>query len=83
MSASVAMKVLELWRYPVKTMAGEMLERARIGPLGIEGDRIVHVEDATGHVVTSRSIPASSATGARWGQAASPWWMAVHGLLLR
>jgi len=57
MSASVAMKVFELWRYPVKTMAGEMLERARIGPLGIEGDRIVHVEDATGHVITSRSHP--------------------------
>jgi uncharacterized protein YcbX len=51
------MKVLELWRYPVKTMAGEMLARARIGPLGIEGDRVVHVEDASGRVVTSRSHP--------------------------
>jgi uncharacterized protein YcbX len=51
------MKVVELWRYPVKTMAGEMLERARIGPLGIEGDRVVHVEDGQGRVVTSRSHP--------------------------
>lgn len=57
MDAPGAMKVVELWRYPVKTMAGEPLERARIGPLGIEGDRVVHVEDAGGGVVTSRSHP--------------------------
>ena len=29
------MKVAEIWRYPVKTMAGEKLQRVRIGPLGI------------------------------------------------
>lgn len=51
------MHIAELWRYPVKTMGGERLERARIGPLGIEGDRIVHVEDGRGRVVTSRSHP--------------------------
>lgn len=51
------MKVTELWRYPIKTMAGERLQRAAIGPLGIEGDRVVHVEDSRGHVVTSRSHP--------------------------
>jgi uncharacterized protein YcbX len=51
------MKVTELWRYPIKTMAGEPLPRARIGPLGIEGDRIVHVEDVRARVVTSRSHP--------------------------
>jgi uncharacterized protein YcbX len=51
------MKITELWRYPVKTMAGERLERARIGSLGIEGDRLVHVENARGRVVTSRSHP--------------------------
>jgi uncharacterized protein len=52
-----AMKVTEIWRYPVKTMAGEMLHCARIGPLGIDGDRVVHVEDAQGRVITSRSHP--------------------------
>ena len=51
------MKVAEIWRYPVKTMAGEKLQRVRIGPLGIEGDRVVHVEDAQGRVITSRSHP--------------------------
>lgn len=49
------MKVAQIWRYPVKSMAGERLERARIGPLGIEGDRVVHVENAEGHVITART----------------------------
>lgn len=51
------MNVVEIWRYPVKTMAGETLQRAAIGPLGIQGDRAVHVEDATGRVITSRTHP--------------------------
>ena len=51
------MKITEIWRYPVKTMAGEKLQRVRMGPLGIEGDRVVHVEDASGRVITSRSHP--------------------------
>jgi hypothetical protein len=51
------MKIAEIWRYPVKTMAGEKLERVAVGPLGIEGDRVVHVEDDKGRVITSRSHP--------------------------
>ena len=51
------MKVKAIWRYPVKTMAGEKLQRVHIGPLGIDGDRVVHVEDAHGRVITSRSHP--------------------------
>jgi hypothetical protein len=51
------MTIREIWRYPVKTMAGEMLERADVGALGIEGDRIVHVENSKGRVITSRSHP--------------------------
>jgi hypothetical protein len=38
-------------------MAGEKLQRVHIGPLGIEGDRVVHVEDAHERVITSRSHP--------------------------
>jgi len=49
------MKVAQIWRYPVKSMAGERLNHARIGPLGIEGDRVVHVEDVRGHVITART----------------------------
>jgi hypothetical protein len=53
----VTVRVTEIWRYAVKTMAGEKLPRAGIGPLGIEGDRVVHVEDARGRVITSRPHP--------------------------
>jgi len=51
------MKITEIWRYPVKTMAGEKLRRAAVGSLGVEGDRVVHVENARGKVITSRSHP--------------------------
>ena len=51
------LSVMEIWRYPVKTMAGEKLQRVGVGPLGLEGDRVVHVEDAKGRVITSRSHP--------------------------
>jgi uncharacterized protein YcbX len=49
------MNIREIWRYPVKTMAGEKLQRVHVGPFGIDGDRIVHVEDGRGRLVTSRS----------------------------
>ena len=51
------MNITAIWRYPVKSMAGEPLQRVRLGPLGLEGDRIVHVEGAQGHVITARSHP--------------------------
>ncbi len=42
-----------LWRYPVKTLAGEPLSEARLTPTGIPGDRIVHVYGPEG-IRTSR-----------------------------
>ena len=45
--------VEQLWRYPVKTLAGERLERAELTANGIPGDRIVHVRGPEG-VRTSR-----------------------------
>ena len=51
------MRLAEIWRYPVKSMAGEQLTEAELGDDGIPGDRVVHVEDARGRVVTSRSRP--------------------------
>ena len=47
----------ELWRYPVKSMGGEQLTEAVVEADGIPGDRVVHVEDPRGRVVTSRSRP--------------------------
>jgi uncharacterized protein YcbX len=48
------MFVKELWRYPVKSMGGERIRDAEIGPLGISGDRTVFVR-RRGRVVTSRT----------------------------
>ncbi len=42
-----------LWRYPVKTLAGEPLDTADVTTNGIVGDRIVHVRGPEG-VRTSR-----------------------------
>jgi uncharacterized protein YcbX len=52
------MRVEEIWRYPVKSMAGERLERACVCLSGIKGDRIVQVRNGRGRVVTSRTHPA-------------------------
>lgn len=51
------MKVAEIWRYPIKSMGGEKLQKATLSPLGICGDRVVHVEDARGHFATARKYP--------------------------
>jgi uncharacterized protein len=47
------LRIEALWRYPVKTLAGEPLAMAELTPAGIPGDRIVHVRGPEG-VRTSR-----------------------------
>ena len=51
------MLVAELWRYPVKSLAGEPLDAAEISADGIPGDRVIQVYDAEGRIVTSRTTP--------------------------
>src|SRR5574341_311026 len=51
------MHVAELWRYPVKSMAGEALTSARIRSDGIVGDRVVYVLGPHGRIVTARTRP--------------------------
>jgi uncharacterized protein len=51
------MYIAEIWRYPVKSMAGEQLQSARLTDLGIDGDRVIQVRNARGRVVTSRTYP--------------------------
>jgi len=51
------MYLSEIWRYPVKSMAGERLDRATVGPLGLHGDRVVQVYDGRGRLVTARTYP--------------------------
>jgi MOSC domain-containing protein len=50
------MRVAELWRYPVKSLRGEMMEEAELRATGISGDReIVVLSAARNRVITSRT----------------------------
>src|SRR5262245_27145253 len=44
----MTLRVAGLWRYPVKSLAGEPLSVATLTPEGIPGDRIVHVRGPEG-----------------------------------
>lgn len=78
------MHLAQIWRYPVKSLAGERLDEAEIVTSGIPGDRAVHLRDARGKVVTGRrrydlvTVPASLASdgtplidGQRWDSQAA------------
>jgi uncharacterized protein YcbX len=59
-------RVLELWRYPVKSMQGERLDLAEVGPDGLRGDRGWALFDAgTGEVLTARKAPDLLFAGSR------------------
>lgn len=51
------MHVAALWRYPVKSMAGERLAAAELTAVGLPGDRVVQVYDRRGRMVTARRFP--------------------------
>jgi uncharacterized protein YcbX len=53
-----SLTISELWRYPVKSMQGEQLDRAVIDTDGLLGDRrFALVDDATGFGLTGRRVP--------------------------
>ena len=49
------MYLKELWRYPVKSMAGEQLQDVELTSLGLAGDRQILVQASTGRILTSRT----------------------------
>ena len=52
------MRVVELWRYPVKSLQGERLDAADVGPQGLTGDRQWALFDrSTGLGLTARRVP--------------------------
>ena len=52
------MQVDELWRYPVKSLQGERLTGAEVGPEGLAGDRQWALFDVgTGLGLTARRVP--------------------------
>jgi len=65
-------QIAELWRYPVKSMAGEALEEVRLNEDGITGDRGLAVVDAKGRVLTARTRPRLLAHHASLGSNGEP-----------
>jgi uncharacterized protein YcbX len=53
----LTMHIAELWRYPVKSMAGERLQETAVGIDGIPGDRVLYVVDARGEILSARTRP--------------------------
>ena len=53
-----SLRVHELWRFPVKSLLGERLGRAEVGPEGISGDRGWALFDQqSGFGLTARRVP--------------------------
>ena len=48
------MQLAEIWRYPVKSLAGERLDSVELTAQGVPGDRVVHLVDDRGKVATAR-----------------------------
>lgn len=51
------MYVKEIWRYPVKSLAGEQLRETYLTDVGVQGDRRVVLVNQSGQVVTARRYP--------------------------
>jgi len=63
-------RVTEIWRYPVKSMQGERLDRSTVGIAGLAGDRQWGVLDtATGLTLTARREPRLLEATARYDEA--------------
>jgi uncharacterized protein YcbX len=51
------MWVKEIWRYPVKSMAGESLKDADLTEAGVDGDRVLQVRIGEERIMTARTRP--------------------------
>jgi hypothetical protein len=60
--------IVELWRYPTKSLPGERLRQpVRVGLDGIAGDRLRAVEDPeTGKVLSAKTVPALLTADPAW-----------------
>ena len=64
--------IIEIWRYPVKSMAGEQLQNCVVGTLGIPGDRGWALRDeTTGEITNGKRLPLLMQCEARYAPAAS------------
>jgi uncharacterized protein len=52
-----SLRIAELWRYPVKSMIGERMTAATLGPLGLPGDRRYGLRDLESGKIISAKQP--------------------------
>lgn len=66
-------RILELWRYPVKSMAGERLSHAEVGEFGVHADRTWAVRDLEADATTSaKKLPGLLLCRARYAGTPPP-----------
>lgn len=70
--SEVSLRLAEIWRYPVKSMAGEQLAAAELRQDGIEGDRVVQVWGERDRILTARTHPRLLAHRATLGDDGEP-----------
>jgi MOSC domain-containing protein len=63
----VSATISEIWRYPVKSMAGERMNAVAVGERGMHADRMWAVRDPElGSITTARRLPALLMCSARY-----------------
>lgn len=60
------LRLSALYRFPVKSLGGECLQRAAVGALGLAGDRRWMVVADSGRFLTQRQLPRMAQVTARW-----------------
>lgn len=72
MSELLVGTVEALFRYPVKSMQGERLDAAQVGPMGLVGDRAFAVREPQGRVLTAKRTKELLGWSASFGEGANP-----------
>ena len=66
------MYLKEIWRYPVKSLAGEQVRETYLTDFGVEGDRRVVIVTHDGRVITARRYPHLLALKSSLGKDGTP-----------
>ncbi|HVE64709.1 MAG TPA: MOSC N-terminal beta barrel domain-containing protein [Mycobacteriales bacterium] len=72
MAGTVVGRVTAIWRHPVKSLQGELLEVSDVGQHGLAGDRVYGVRDGlTGRVMSAKREPRLLQASARYHSGAA------------
>jgi uncharacterized protein len=66
------MYLKEIWRYLVKSLAGEQIRETYLSDLGVEGDRRIVIVNQNGRVITARRYPGLLALKGSLGKDGTP-----------